>query len=82
MILYILENKKADKYYIGITKDIQRRIKEHNEDNGHYTGKIDGTWKIVYEKIFEFEKEARKEERRLKKAKNKKYIKWYIENNV
>ncbi len=79
-MLYILANDANDTYYIGTTKNITRRLKEHNWNNHHYTGKMKGEWKLLFTRNFDTEIEARKEELRLKKAKNKKYIKWYISN--
>jgi len=77
MTLYLLENVVAGKYYIGTTNDIVRRIKGHNSDNNYYTGKNRGEWILVGIKDIA-EESARKEERRLKKSKNKKYINWYF----
>ena len=65
---------------VGTTNDYQRRLKEQNWNNMHYTGRIKGDWKLIYLKEFSSDKEARIEESRLKKAKNKKYIEWYIIN--
>lgn len=80
MFLYILFNKIADKYYIGITENLQRRLSEHNSNQAHYTGKISGSWKILYSKWFNSKIEARQEEIRLKKAGNRKYLEWYMSN--
>jgi len=70
----------ANRSYIGISKNPKRRLLEHNSPQSHYTGKIKGEWKLVYSKLYNSKSEARKEEIRLKKSKNKKYLKWYIEN--
>jgi putative endonuclease len=80
MYLYILYNKNANKHYIGITKDLNRRLLEHNSTNDHYTGKVSGYWELLYSKWFNSKIDARKEEIRLKKSKNKKYLDWYILN--
>jgi putative endonuclease len=78
MFLYLLENTISSKLYLGITKDLNRRLREHNSPQNHFTGKTLGTWKLAYSKWFDSELEARKEEIRLKKSKNKKYIEWYF----
>ncbi len=80
MYLYILFNKEADKYYIGISEDPNRRLKEHNSAQSRFTGRVKGDWILVYLKLYNSKSEARKEEIRLKKAKNKKYIRWYIDH--
>ncbi len=79
MFLYLLENKENNKYYIGVSDDLVRRLKEHNGNNVHYTGKINGSWKLKYFIKFKNEVEARIEEKRLKKCKNKRYVKWFFE---
>lgn len=78
--LYILINQSNDLFYIGTTNNLERRIKEHNADNNHFTGKFNHEWKVIFTQEYEQLEEARKEERRLKKAKNKRYIQWYIKN--
>ena len=39
--IYILYSQKSDKYYIGLTTDVGRRLKEHNNpsENKKYTSK-------------------------------------------
>ncbi|GEM_PF-3399057 len=81
MYLYIIVNSSNNIFYIGTTQNIERRLKEHNGENSHFTGKVDGTWELVFRKYYPDNTEARKEEIRLKRSKNKKYILWYIENN-
>ena len=81
MYLYILSNSYINKYYIGITSNLNNRIKEHNKkSNRGFTGKK-GYWILVFSKYFPTKIEALKEELRLKKAKNNKYLEWYIEQN-
>jgi putative endonuclease len=80
MILYLLENCLTKKYYIGVTSNIEERIKKHNTHNSSYTGSQPGYWKLIA--IKEIDKsEALTEESRLKRSKNKKYILWYFTNN-
>jgi len=39
--IYVLYSKKSDKYYIGLTSDVNRRLYEHNNPSRHnkYTAK-------------------------------------------
>jgi len=79
MYLYLIENNNTHTFYVGITGNIKRRKEEHNADNVHYTGRVGGEWVIVgYKELTE--QIARREEKRLKKSKNKKYIYWYFTN--
>lgn len=80
MILYVLYNKTGDKYYIGVTDNLKRRLAEHNGKTNHYTGKFDSSWIIKFSKEYVSSADAYEEEKRLKKAKNRKYLEWYISN--
>ncbi len=77
---YILYSNKLDKYYYGQTNNLLRRIEEHNSGVTKST-KAGIPWEIVFSKSFKSRTEAVQLEQRLKKAKNKKYIKWFIENS-
>jgi putative endonuclease len=69
--LYILKNEETDRYYIGSTTNIERRLKQHLA--GHTrTSRILGTNTLVYKETFNTISEARGREKKLKsyKAKN------------
>ncbi|MBW7960472.1 GIY-YIG nuclease family protein [Patescibacteria group bacterium] len=78
MFLYLIINKKLGTRYIGITDNIKRRLKEHNSKGKHFTERLSGEWHLLAFKEFLDLNEAKTEERRLKKSKNKKYIDWYF----
>ena len=44
--VYVLQNS-ADKFYIGVTEDVQRRIKQHNSGGSRWT-KGKGPWILVW----------------------------------
>ena len=74
--LYILFSTTASKYYIGVTKDLQRRIQYHlrKEFHGSFTAKYNN-WELFFE-IPNLEIGiARKIEFHIKKMKSKIYIK-------
>jgi len=72
--VYIIYNSECDKYYIGQTNNIIRRLEEHNDKTKNkYTSKYLGEWKMVYEEEFCNRKEAMLREKFLKKQKNKKF---------
>jgi putative endonuclease len=75
--LYILQNEQTDRYYIGSTNDLERRLKEHQRGRTRTT-RILRTNKLVYFEEYSTEKEARNREKKLKSYKSKKYIKWLI----
>ena len=71
--VYILYSAKIDKFYVGYTNDIQRRMAEHNRKKGKYTD--NGIpWKIVYTEAFENKKEAMNREAFIKSRKSRKFI--------
>ena len=78
--VYILYSDKCDRYYIGYSADVMIRLQRHN------AGMVTATrncrpYQIKATKNFVTEIEARREELRLKKAKNRKYIEWLIDGN-
>ena len=70
---YILFSEKLNKYYIGSTSDIHRRIEDHNRGKEKFT-RTGTPWQIVYSEQFEILADARKRELQIKKQKSRKYI--------
>jgi len=68
---YLLKSLKDEKYYVGITNDINRRLFEHNNGKLLTTAKR-RPFSLVYYKTHENYLEARNHEKWLKK-KNKEY---------
>jgi len=77
--VYILKNELSDRYYIGSTNNLKRRIREHLKGKTRTT-KVLKTTKLVYSEEYSKESEARLREKKLKSYKSKKYIKWLIES--
>jgi putative endonuclease len=75
--MYVLKNTKTERYYIGSTNNLERRIKQHA--NGHTrTTRVLGALTLVYKEEFSSILEARQREKKLKSYKSKKYIEWLI----
>ncbi len=68
VVVYILQSHKDHGYYIGITKNIDLRIKKHNAGQVFST-KSRKPWKIVLTEEFINYKEAREREIELKSYK-------------
>ena len=73
MFVYILKSIKNDRYYIGSTKDIQKRLIKHNN------GEVDSTkkflpWILVFKQEYPDLSLARKVESRLKRFKRRDFI--------
>lgn len=69
--VYILKSLKDGKHYVGITKDLNRRLEYHN------SGKVKSTkyripFKLIYSEIHPSRLNARKREKYLKSYKGSK----------
>lgn len=74
--VYVIYNRIADKYYVGSTNDLERRIWEHNNHSAkkRFTRKYEGLWELRYTEIFDDKSAALKREKYIKSQKSKKYI--------
>ena len=79
--LYILFSNKINKYYVGSTNDLERRLYEHNIGHSVFT-KTGIPWTLVFSKPFDTLENARQEERRIKKCKSRRYIENYVNSAV
>jgi putative endonuclease len=66
--LYILKSIRAGRFYTGVTKNIEERLKNHNK-GGTKSTKPFKPWKIVYKEDFTDKKLAFKREHYLKSPK-------------
>ena len=75
---YILYSTKRDRFYIGSTNDLKRRVNEHNN---HHTPSTRGgePWVLKYYEPYETKSEARKRERQVKAKKSRRYLEYLIE---
>ena len=72
--VYILFSATIDKYYVGHTDNIDRRINEHNTGQTRFTSIQGKPWIIVYTEQYETRALAMKREREIKSMKSRKYI--------
>ena len=70
---YILYSLKLNKYYVGSTTDIERRLEEHNRGKEKFT-KTGLPWRLVYKEEFGELRQARQREYYIKKMKSRKFI--------
>jgi putative endonuclease len=71
--VYILYSKSFDRYYVGYTNDLERRISEHNRKKGKFTD-AGIPWEVVYTELFQTKKEAMAREKHIKSRKSKSFI--------
>ena len=70
---YILFSTKLNKYYVGSTPDLERRLNDHNRGKEKFT-RTGMPWQLVYMETFEELAMARRRELDIKKKKSRKYI--------
>ena len=71
--VYVLQNRHKN-WYIGLTKDLRKRILQHNLGKSKAT-KYEVPWKLIYCEISINQKDARARERYLKSGMGRKYLK-------
>jgi putative endonuclease len=71
---YILKSKKDGKLYTGSTKDLRKRLAQHNKGQSTYT-KGRGPFIIIYYEACLSEEKARSRELYLKSGMGKRYLK-------
>ena len=71
--VYVLQNKDND-WYIGSTRDLQKRILTHNAGENKST-KYDIPWKIIYCEVSLNKNDARAREKYLKSGMGRRYLK-------
>jgi len=79
--IYVLQSQTDGSYYIGMTGDIEKRMREHNFGRTGYAS-LKRPWKLVYAEQYETRSEARKRELYLKSLKNKKYLERIIHQGL
>lgn len=63
--IYIIKSEKTGKIYIGLTNNLKKRIKKHNQKQSFST-KFKTPWQIIYYEAYQSEKDAKLRERGLK----------------
>jgi len=72
--IYCLESKKYDELYFGYTKDLKRRIQEHNQKLNFSTKRY-APWKLIYYEACLNEKDAKRREKYLKTNQGRRMMK-------
>ena len=63
--VYILKSEAFDTFYVGMAKDVRRRLDEHNAGLSKHTSKF-RPWKLIYFEAYMTESLARIRETKLK----------------
>jgi putative endonuclease len=79
--VYILYSEKCDRYYVGHSDNVERRLVEHNSGRGgKYTSRCK-QWELMYTETYESNTLAVNRELEIKNKKNRKYIERLISQN-
>ena len=81
--VYILRSEKLNRYYIGQTADLEKRINEHldKKNQGSFTSKSDD-WQLALSMQCESRDQAMKLERFIKRMKSSRFVKELIEDKT
>ena len=71
--MYILRSLGDGKFYVGMTSNLEDRLKRHIEGRSKYTSKHLPI-ELVYTEVFKTRKEALARERTIKQYKSRDYI--------
>jgi putative endonuclease len=77
-IVYILRSLKTDKFYVGSTNNLTRRLEEHNRGHSTYT-RDTGPYELVFSQGYPSLTVARRIEQWLKAQKSAKFLERIIE---
>ena len=78
LLIFFIYSTKLDRYYIGYTADVNKRLAEHNTGISTFTSKA-ADWTIRYTENFTTRELAQKREMEIKRKKSRKYIEWLIQ---
>ena len=79
--VYILFSDSLNRYYIGSTKNIAKRIEAHLWNHKGFTSKAKD-WQLRYQEVFETKTEALTREKQIKRWKSRKMIEKLISDNL
>ena len=63
--LYILRSLDSKRYYVGISEDVERRLKFHNTIEKGFTSRY-RPWEVVFKQEFSSKQAAMKAEKKVK----------------
>jgi putative endonuclease len=75
--VYIIYSQQLNKFYVGYSVDLIKRLSEHNAGMSAFTAKA-SDWVLKYSESFPDRESAIKREKEIKSKKSRKYIEWLI----
>jgi len=77
--VYALYSKRSNKFYIGLTSNLKRRLLEHKRGKTHTTYRMP-EWKLVYYEYCLSKKDAELREKQLKTGFGRGYLRRKLKN--
>lgn len=68
-IVYILKSQRTDRYYVGVTTDLYKRLRRHNNGQNVST-RLGRPWRLVYSEEYPDKKLAWSREKQIKRYKS------------
>jgi putative endonuclease len=75
--VYIIYSQQLNKFYVGYSVDLIKRLAQHNAGMSVFTAKA-SDWVLKYSESFPDRDSAIKREKEIKSKKSRKYIEWLI----
>lgn len=75
--VYVLKNE-IGKIYIGQTKDLAKRLLQHNKKSKRGYGKNDGPFSVVHHEVFPTRANAMYREKMLKSGKGREWLRGFL----
>ena len=70
---YILYSETADRFYVGSTGNLERRIEDHKRGKAKYTRQVNN-WQLKYFEKYNTRSESYQREQYIKRRKSRDYI--------
>ncbi len=67
--VYVLWSAEGQRHYVGLTENIEHRLRQHNSGESKWTKRYAGSWTLAWSEACENLSSARKLENQLKRAK-------------
>ena len=71
--VYIIYSLSKNRYYVGQTEDIERRLEDHRNSRSGYTKGVKD-WELKWSLLVSGREEALKLESKIKKKKSRRYL--------
>ena len=79
--VYVLYSKEQDKFYIGYTEDLRRRMAEHNSKKS-LSDRVLKNLKLVYYEACKAKRDAMRRELQLKTGFGRKYLRERLKDSI